>query len=279
MAEEGMPIKTLKLHTSNPKEDHSFDEGVASVAQFARTLEILTLTNLSALRDEGLEILRQCHKLRSIKIINAPAFYKGDTDYGVVTGSFLVLMSIGCPLLEEVVVSCIKPHKDDIRVPRMPTPTFSSFFERCPKLKHFDVDIRTDEEVIALAQHCPEIEYIKLGSSDGTIPQEESEISDDSLVAIAGDLYCLTHIYLNHTQCTDAGLLELAKGDFQSLDTFEIHNGSWKQGYPHLITHKGCRAFDAASFKRRKYTGWAYLYLDADGDEKEEEEEEEEEEE
>ena len=251
MADEGMPIKSLELHSSNRHDDDSFDDGVAAIARFARTLENLTLKDLSHLRDEGLKVLRQCHNLRSIDIENAEGAFEGDEDYGVVTGSFLILMSIGCPLLERVTVNGIRPHEGDERDPQIQAANFKPFFERCPNLKHFEADIRTDEEVKALVQHCPLVEYIKLGSSDFSIPQEHSEISDLSLVAIAQGLSSLTHMWLNHTQCTDAGLLELAtKGDFFPLKTFRIHNGSWEKGYPQLITEKGIEMFYDKTYDR-----------------------------
>ena len=99
-----------------------------------------------------------------------------------ITGSFLLPMSVGCPSLENVSLEFPLAHHVN----------FKPFFERCPNLKEFNVDIRTDKEVQALARHCPLIEGVSLGSSDGTDLQEHSEITDDSLVAMAQNLHFLT---------------------------------------------------------------------------------------
>ena len=247
MADEGMPIRFLELYTNDRYKDTSFHGGVSSVARFAPTLEHLKLRDFSDVTDEHLEVLSQCHNLRSIEIVNAEAEYQGDFRYGSVTGSFLIPMSIGCPLLEIVFVNEVVPDEvihhynaPDVAV------NFEPFFERCPKLKSINLDIRTDDVIKALTQHCPLVESLKLGSSCGVIPQEYSEISDDSLEAIAQNLHFLTHIWLNHTQCTDTGLLALAaKGKCSMLKEIYIHNGPWGFGYPELISMGGIKKFDA----------------------------------
>ena len=240
MADEGMPVKTLELYTNARYRDTSFRDGVSSVARFARTLEHLTIKNLEEVTDNGLEVLSQCHNLRSIEIKN---LYSHDDRYGCVSGAFLIPMSVGCPLLERVVVNEIVNvyRYDDEPVDAV---DFRPFFKRCPKLKHIELDIRTDEDIKVLAQHCPLVEHIKLGSSTGIIPQEHSEISDDSLVAIAQNLHFLTHIGLDRTQCTDAGILALAQGKCSMLKELHIHKGNWTQGYSELITIEGIKKFD-----------------------------------
>ena len=249
MADEFMPIKTLELYTNRHFDDLAFyeDELVASVVRFAQTLENLRLRNLSYVQDESLAVLSQCHNLRSIEIENAEAGFEDDDGYGSVSGAFLIPMSVGCPLLEKVNVSeIIRFVSDEAEPEPVEVINFTPFFERCPNLKHFNFVIRTDEEVKALAQHCPLIERVLLGSRDGTIPQELSEIGDDSLVAIARGLHFVKHISLYDTQCTDAGLRALAKGECRRvLDEFRVRNGSWKEGYPQLITKKGMEELDA----------------------------------
>ena len=249
MADEGMPIKTLELYTSSNLPDVSLEEAFPFVVRFARTLENLKIRNLAYILDSDLEILSQCHNLRSINIENLEPCDYGYL-YGEVTGAFLNPISVGCPLLEEVFVSVIKhsynpndPDEDDPEPPTFKVPNCTHFFENCPNLKHFNLEIRTDEEIKALAQHCPLIEGVNLGSSDRTIKQEDSEISDVSLVAMAQNLHFLKSITLNHTQCTDAGLLALAKGQCgRILKHLYIENGSWKDGYPEMITQEN---FDA----------------------------------
>ena len=249
MAEEGMPIKTLNLYSCYHYDDLAFlhSESVSVIVQFAPTLENLTLRHLSSIDDEDLEVLSQCHKLRSIEIENAEAGFEADSYYGKIIGAFLIPMSIGCPLIEKVFVSEVV--RDDPEAEPVEVINFTPFFERCPNLKYFNLDIRTDEEVKALVQHCPLVEYIKLGSSasECTIPQELSRISDVSLIAIARGLHFLKHISLYDTQCTDAGLRALAKGECRRvLGSFHVQNGSWKQGYPQLVTKKGKEELMAA---------------------------------
>ena len=247
MANEGMPIKTLELYNNRHYDDLAFfdSQDVSALVEFARTLENLTLRNMLYLRDDGLEVLRQCHNLRSIKIENADDPYELEEDL-FITGAFLIPMSVGCPSLEKVSVSDNRGDPDEAEVAE--AIDFTPFFENCPNLKHFDVDIRTDEEVKALVQHCPLVEYIKLGSSDGVIPQEQSEISDVSLIAIARGLHFVKHISLYSTQCTDAGLRALvATGECcPALKDFRSYSGTWKEGYPHLITKKGKEELMAA---------------------------------
>ena len=234
MADEGMPIKTLNLHTSN-MEDHFGNDGISVVARFSSTLEHPSIKDfIFANHDEGLQVLSQCHNLRSIEIENR------EGGEGGIAGSFLMSICAGCPLLEKVTIVGIVAADEESAT----FVNFTPFFERCPKLKEFNVNIHTDEEVKALAQHCPIVERIKLGSCK--LSQEHSEISDVSLVVIAQGLRFLTHIMLNYTQCTDAGLLELAKGEFSLLEQFRIHNGSWKQGFPLQITKEGFKEFNAA---------------------------------
>ena len=242
MADEGMPIKTLELYNNRRYRDFAFfdSENLSALVPFAPTLENLTLRNLLHLRDEGLAVLRQCHNLRSIEIDNDEDGYdEEEAVNGPITGAFLNRLGVGCPSLEKVSVSDNRGDPDEAEVAE--AINFTHFFERCPNLKHFDVDIRTDEEVKALVQHCPRVEYIKLGSSDGTIPQEQSEISDVSLVAIGRGLHFVKHISLYCTQCTDAGLRALvATGECcPALKDFRSYNGTWKEGYPQLITKKG----------------------------------------
>ena len=250
MANEGMPIKTLELYTKHHYDDLAFyeKEEIAAIVRFAQTLENLTLRNLSYIRDDGLEVLRQCHNLRSIKIENKEACFEDDRHFGSITGAFLIPMSIGCPLLENVDVGeILRDDSDEAEPEPVQVINFTPLFKNCPNLKHFNLDIRTDEEVKALAQYCPLIERVDLGSSDSTIPQELSEIGDDSLVAIGRGLHFVKHIYLYNTQCTDAGLRALAKGECRRvLKEFRVQNGSWKEGYPQLITNKGMEEFDAA---------------------------------
>ena len=243
MAGEGMPIKTLELYTNYRYRDTSFEHGVSSIARFARTLEHLTIKNLADITDNDLEVLDQCHNLRSIEIKNAEIEDYDDSRFGRVSGAFLIPMSVGCPLLERVVVNEIMQEFIEYRP--VDAVDFRPFFERCPKLKHVELDIRTDEDIKVLAQHCPLVELIKLGSSTGIIPQHLSEISDDSLVAIAQNLHFLTHIYLNCTQCTDEGILALVQGKCSMLKELHIHKGKWTQGYPELITIEGIKKFDA----------------------------------
>ena len=254
MADEGMLLKNLHLSTLIERPDETFNEGVSSIARFAPTLEHLSLVGFEAVNDERLEALGRCHKLRSINVDNHVC------SPGHVSGSFLIPMSVGCPLLEKVTISSdfsmFVPEEFTVSI------DFTQFFERCPKLKHFDVDIHTNEEVKALTQHCPLVEFIKLGSSDHTIPQEHSEITDVSLVAIAQGLHCLTNLTLNHTQCTDAGLRALAKGKFRCLKKFNIRNGSWEKGYSRLITEKGIEAFGDATSRCEKLSKGALLFLE-----------------
>ena len=193
MADEGMPLKTLNLYTVGSREGSA--DHISGVVRFAQTLENLSLQDFSEFEDHHLEVLSQCHKLRSIHLSNT---WGGDH----VTGSFLLPMSIGCPLLENVSLEFPLAHHVN----------FKPFFERCPNLKEFNVDIHTDEEVQALARHCPLMKSVSLGSSDGNVLQEHSVITDDSLVAMAQNLHFLTKVSLNYTQCTDAGLLLFAKG-------------------------------------------------------------------
>ena len=259
MADGGLPISFLELHNSAwyDPEAASFVNGISSVVRFASTLEHLTIRDLPDITDEHLEILSQCHKLRSIEIFNAQADDSMDVRYGKVTGAFLIPMSIGCPSLEMVTVS-----EEGSYEPLDPTEAinFQPFFQHCPKLKSIDVDIRTDDDIKALAIHCPLVESIKLGSSHGTISQEHSEISDESLVAIAQNLKYLTHLWLNHTQCTDVGLLALAQGKCH-LKEIHIHNGSWRFGYPELITIGGIKKFDAIMQERtNNYAGFQQIF-------------------
>ena len=271
MAEEGMPIKTLNLYSCYHYDDLAFlhSESVSVIVQFAPTLENLTLRHLSSIDDEDLEVLSQCHKLRSIEIENAEAGFEADSYYGKITGAFLIPMSIGCPLLEKVYVSEI--IRDDPEAEPVDVIDFKPFFERCPNLKYFSLDIRTDEEVKALVQHCPLVEYIKLGSSvsECTIPQELSRISDVSLIAIARGLHFVKHISLYCTQCTNAGLRALvATGECRRvLGSFHVQNGSWKEGYPQLITQKGKEELMAAlkippnTLEVPLYTYYEYQYM------------------
>ena len=239
MADEGMPIKTLNLCTRSAPSGSA--DYITGVTRFAQTLENLSLKEFSELRDEHLEVLNQCHKLRSIHLTN----FGGGHNYSV-SGSFLFPMSAGCPLLEKVFVEIVEREYDP-DAPPVQHVNFTPFFKRCPNLKEFNLDIRTDEEVKALTQYCPLVEGVSLGSSDGAVLQEHSEISDDSLVAIAQGLPFLTKVSLNFTRCTDAGLLFFAKGKCSRvLKDFHIHHKSWSQGYVELITKEGANEFHAA---------------------------------
>ena len=234
MADEGMPLKTLNLFTQDDDE-HGHDDVISVVARFAQTLENLSIKDFRfENRDEGLHPLSQCHNLRSIEIKN-----RGDDNVRSITGSFVIQISDGCPLLEKVTIT----NMIAVDVEAATFVNFTPFFERFPKLKEFNVNIHTDAEVKALVQHCPLLERIRIGCLLG---QEHSEITDVSLVAIAQGLRFLTDIEIIDTQCTDAGLFSLAKGDFSLLKRVQFQHGSWEQGYPHLITEEGVKEFQAA---------------------------------